>query len=162
MSAFDHVSPQQLNEIAKKVHEEHFSKWGLHNPKWAEGMCDTCTNTFLRESRVQGARGQWLHGETPTGFYINHKIAHVPTTEGTHVVDLTYNQFVNHPEIGDETKSPVPVPLVEPLEKFMKRPLMSRMRVDEGDDDYPEWLENHPRSTDADKDPYLKYGVKRI
>lgn len=78
-----------------------------NNKESAEGECDSVC--------------RYVHDHLPHGSHvvvydnpdkgINHFVHHVPTTEGTHVVDFTHRQF----------RSNAPFPLVEPVDRFEAR-----------------------------------------
>lgn len=132
MAASDHVSPEQLRKIAERVHSSHFGGHDLASPEHARDMCDTCSNVFLRDSGLPNAKGQWYEGADDQGYYRSHKVVHVPTTQGPHVVDMALNQFES-----------APVPLVEPLSMYEKRSSIKNLKRDDTNDDYSEWLERN-------------------
>lgn len=105
MSASDHLSPEQLLNVAAS-HAQSFMP-DINDKCNVSGECDVYSDHLLAHANIPNARGQWFSDDLGGA----HKVAVVDTTKGQHVVDMTWRQF--HP-----TDS---VPLVAPVADYLSR-----------------------------------------
>ncbi len=92
----------------------------MRDPHLATSMCAEVDGAFCSHiARTHGVDTTGLEGRLrwqPHG--LNHYASEVPTEQGPHVVDFTYNQFQGLPH---ERVKPAPFPLVEPLKQYRQR-----------------------------------------
>lgn len=139
-------TPQELHGIAKGLlspnHEE-FGEGTHHNSlslmggdkESAEGECDRAC--------------RWVHDYMPHGSHVveyrtlpdkhgmgsNHFVHHVPTTDGTYVVDYTQRQFQGNAKL----------PVVEHFSEYGNRRSMQKFK--QLNMKHPENYRNHPDGT---------------
>lgn len=107
MSAYEYIHPEQLKIVAG-AHGDKFFPNFRDNELRNKGCCYDYSEHF---SRWSGLKGAMVKGYDLEGDQGAHAINVVPTSQGPHAVDFTYNQF-------DQS---TPVPVVEPLHQYEAR-----------------------------------------
>ena len=114
-------TPKELHNLAKSLTDTAHPDLGGDvnelsyrgaNKESAEGECDKACR--IAHDFLPHGSHQVMYDEHPR--QINHFVHHVPTTEGTYVVDFTQRQF----------NAKAKFPVVEPVEKYNKRQSMKK------------------------------------
>jgi len=126
MSALEHLSPAQLRAHVQKHLEERRSTadWPeeYDTPECAEGECGVASEEYAKRAIKDGHQTvlhtYFIPDDAPrdlsTHFFPGHTVAHVQTSRGPYVVDLTHRQY----------DANAPYPIVEPQHEFLKRESM--------------------------------------
>lgn len=141
-------TPKELKDMAHSLTSNTHPEFGQGSHKWDNELTHMGGSKESAEGECDRAC-RWVHDYMPHGSHVveyrtlpdkhgmgsNHFVHHVPTTDGTYVVDYTQRQFNANAKF----------PVVEHFSEFGNRKSMQRFK--ELRMSHPENYRNHPDGT---------------